>query len=106
MHNPQILQINTINADWCDKDIVMLHACFQLLTDFVEKEISQGIVDWEQDENTQKARIEINDLYVWWKQRANKEATGMLDPIWKKGQYENDNDMLVRLIKIRQYLWT
>jgi len=105
MHNPEILHIETINADWCDKDIVMLHACFQLLTDFIEKEVSKDAIDGEFDENVKNARKEMDELYKWWKQRIAKEAEGKLEPIYKEEQYENDNEMLIRLIKIRRHMW-
>ena len=105
MHNPNILHINTINADWCDKDIVMLHACFQLLTDFVEKEIAKDRTDWEYDENNKSARKEIDELYSWWKQRITEDEAGKVNPIGNEGQYETDNEMLIRLIKVRKYMW-
>jgi len=105
MHNPQNLHINTINGDWCDKDIVMLHGCFQLLANFVEKEIAKETVDWEYNEPTKNARKEMDELYHWWQQRINKEAEGEYDPILNTEQYETDNQMLIRLIEVRKYMW-
>jgi hypothetical protein len=64
------------------------------------------MIDWEHDDNTKSVKNEIDELYKWWKQRIIKEAEGKLDPIWKEGQYENDNKMPIRLINIRKYLWT
>ena len=36
------LKINTLPSvkeqSWCDRDTIMLHACFQILVDWVEKE--------------------------------------------------------------------
>ena len=84
----------------------MLHACFQLLTNFVEEEISKDIVDWEHDENHKSARKEIDELYIWWKERIAKDLEGKLDPVNDEIQYQNDNEMLVRLIKVRGYMWT
>ena len=34
----KILKINTLNKCWCDRDDLLLHAAFQILVDFVEKE--------------------------------------------------------------------
>lgn len=34
----KILKIHTLDKGWCDKDYIMLHAAFQILVDFVEKE--------------------------------------------------------------------
>lgn len=106
MHNPHILLIQTINADWCDKDIVLLHACFQLLTDFVEKEEPEVPTDWQFDEAHKNAKREIDELYAWWKDRVSKAEAGKLGPLWDESQYKNDNDMLMRLINVRRYLWT
>jgi len=106
VHNPETLHIKTLSGDWCDKDLVMLHACFQLLTDFVEQEKAKDIVDWTHNEETKSAGNEIDELYRWWKQRVLMETDDSIDPIWTEGVYENDNDMLTRLIKIRKFLWT
>lgn len=107
MHNPNTLHIDTINADWCDKDIVLLHACFQLFTDCIEKEDLNNMTDWTQDEKFASAKVEIDELYNWWKDRVKKENDGKPEGlILSEKQYEKDNEMLIRLIKIRKYLWT
>ena len=106
MHNPNTLHIETIKVDWCDKDIVLLHACFQLLTDCIEKENLNLTTDWTQDDQFSSAKLEIDELYNWWKDRSKKEIDGRLDPIWAENQYEKDDEMLIRLIRIRKYLWT
>lgn len=89
-----------------DKDLLMLHACFQLLTDCVEKENLFESRDWTYDSDNMNAKTEIEELYNWWKYRSKKEMNREIDPIWTDNQYEFDNGMLIRLIKVRQYLWT
>jgi hypothetical protein len=107
MKNPKKLRIKTLKCKWCDKDIVLLHACFQLLTDCVEKEkLINGIIDWNWDENHKKVKMEIEELYTWWKYRIKLDKKGKINPILNHDQYETDNEMLIRLIKIREYLWT
>ncbi len=106
MKNPEILNIKTLSGDWCDKDIIMLHACFQLLTDCIEDEkLFTGHVDWNHDEEHKKAKDELEFLYNWWIKRKNKDLEAEINDL-EKEQYEEDNEMLVRLIKVRQYLWT
>jgi hypothetical protein len=101
MKHPGKLKIKTLSADWCDKDVVMLHACFQLLTDCVEKEkLLDGNTNWNHSKATKKVKAEITALYKWWTKR--KEIENELEP----KQYEMDNKMLIRLIKIRKHLWT
>lgn len=106
MKNPEILNIKTLSGDWCDKDIIMLHACFQLLTDCIEDEkLFTGHVDWNNDEEHKKAKEELEFLYNWWIKRKNQDLEAEINDL-EKEQYEEDNKMLIRLIKVRQYLWT
>lgn len=105
MQNPDTLHIETLKGDWCDKDIVLLHACFQLLKDCVEKEnLVAGHTNWDYDEEHKNAKKEIEQLYNWWKGRSKIEAVKAINDLDKQ-QYNEDTEMLIRLIKIRQYLW-
>ena len=44
----------------------MLHAAFQLLTDFVERERPDRIVDYNHIEETRQRWTELQALYHWW----------------------------------------
>lgn len=73
----------------------MLHACFQILKDCVEKEH----VDTDGDYEYNKEFVdEVRFLYGWWEDRIGKETTDE--------QMEEDYLMLGRLLKIRTGLWT
>jgi hypothetical protein len=61
------LKIHTLGKGWYDRDELLLHAAFQLLTDFIEQEKPDKIVDWNADELHRKALKEIKSLYNWWK---------------------------------------
>lgn len=101
MEPANILKIESLPDSWRDKDIILLHACFQLLKNFIEKEkeiIEQ--IDWNHDEEIKHAKAEIDVLYKWWLERFDKENE--LD----EKQYEEDNQMLKRLIDVREYLWS
>jgi len=101
------LNISTLTDEWSDNDIVMLHACFQLLVDCIENEqLLNGHIDWTNDKLHLKAKKEIQELYAWWKERTKKELDDEIDPIWTEQQHEQDTEMLIRLIKIRGFLWT
>lgn len=106
MKNPETLHIDTINSDWCDKDIVLLHACFQLLTDCIEnEELLNGNTDWNYNAKFKAAKAEIEELNKWWGKRKLKINAGNTGEL-NDAQYEEDNKMLIRLIKTRKYLWT
>jgi hypothetical protein len=44
------INISTLNRKWHDTDEVLLHAAFQLLVNFVEKERPDKVTDWSSDE--------------------------------------------------------
>lgn len=107
MEKPQILKIDTLEDNWSDKDRVMLHACFQLLSNCVEQEnLLDGDIDWNHTEATKAAQKEIQLLYDWWQKRKSIDKQNAIDLVLDKKQYEEDDAMLIRLIKIRRYLWT
>jgi len=79
---------------WIDKDIIMLHACFQCLVDYIE--VEEGLVYLSY--SAHKGFIdEAKALYKWWQERLKVEDFDDM---------EKDTEMLLRLIKIRGGLWT
>ena len=81
----KILKIHTLQRGWCDKDHIMLHAAFQLLVDFVEKEEPGETIDWNADPDHRQAWKEIRALYKWWTEaRATRrdplDAEGLKHP--------------------------
>lgn len=106
MRNPGVLYISTLSGDWRDNDIVILHACFQLLSDCIENEkLLTGNTDWDYSDELKKIKTEIQSLYDWWSVRKNEDNGVMINDEERK-LYNKDNEMLIRLIKIREYLWT
>jgi hypothetical protein len=61
------INIATLSRKWHDTDEVLLHAAFQLIVDFVEKERPDKVTDWSSDEAHRQAWKEIKRLYRWWK---------------------------------------
>lgn len=94
------LKIATLCEGWRDADSLLLHACFQILVDFVEAEKAfECHVEWGDDEKHRLAKKEILELYSWWK--SYEEVS-----IPESGAYLKENRMLKRLIDIRWALWT
>lgn len=92
----RILKIDSLpnSKQWVDRDLIMLHACFQILQDCVEKEK----VDTHCDYQSHKDFVdEVRFLYNWWLNRKNDVDFD---------NNEEDNQMLNRLMKIRLWLWT
>jgi len=91
----RILKITTLppaKEAWIDRDMIMLHACFQLLADFVEKEDGLNHCNYEAHK---KDIDECKALYDWWK---NVYRIDM--------DYTIPQEYLERLVKIRYFLWT
>lgn len=92
------LKINSLppSKQWVDRDELMLHACFQILQDCVEKENVDTQCSYEEHKNIVD---EIRFLYNWWLERKKTIYNDKLDD-------NLDNEMLDRLMKIRSFLWT
>lgn len=88
-------------------------ACFKLLCDFVENQ--SHYIAWEADEPHAEAKKEIDYLYNWWKNERPKrqkevdqeyEKMSGLDGFdAKRKLYEEEDNNLIRLMKIRRFLW-
>ncbi len=63
------LKIHTLKSGWCDRDEILLHADFQILVDFVEREHPATVADWNHDAIHRRAWREISSLYRWWKKQ-------------------------------------
>ncbi|MDM8548936.1 hypothetical protein QUF72_02615 [Desulfobacterales bacterium HSG2] len=103
MEPANILKIKSLGDGWNDKDVVMFHACFQLLEDCIEEEkLLDGDIDWNHDEKTREAEKKLRDLYEWWKQRKKLEEIITNDD----QKYNEDTEKLTELVKLRHWLWT
>jgi hypothetical protein len=94
----RILKIESLvpkTERWIDRDEIMLHSCFQILKDCVEKER----VDTHCNYESHKEFVdEVRFLYEWWIKRMKR--------ITSDEQMKEDDLMLIRLMKIRGALWT
>ena len=79
---------------WLDRDMIMLHACFQILVDAVEQEEVDNHCDYQHHKDSVD---EVRFLYQWWKKRKDDDSIEC---------DKDDDEMLFRLMKIRGFLWT
>ena len=105
---------------WIDSDTVMLYSCFAALTRFVEEEEGLDSLFYQPiglekdielygdpDGELEKLRVErlhvaeeAKLLYNWWQGYQHNQGS-LFD-----GSHKIETDNLIRLIKIRDYLWT
>ena len=92
----RILKVYSLPSakEWIDRDHIMLHACFQILQDCVEKEQVDIHCNYESHKDFVD---EVRFLYQW---QLNRKKDISVD------NNEEDNEMLIRLMKIRLSLWT
>lgn len=100
-----VLNISSKENKWvrgyADVSDRMLYSCFSLLVNFVETSASG--VSWEWNEDLLKVEKEMNLLYKWWMKERPKRNW----EVSKHGQFEKeDSDNLIRLVNIREYLWS
>lgn len=117
---------------WLDRDHAMYLACFKLLTEFVELEdptVGQRTeADYRGDlDETEwlefhrpsiipqlEREVEVRALYDWWKTGRKQEwdacyaASNLKETKWDEFTRleEKDEEMLMRLMKVRRSLWT
>jgi hypothetical protein len=124
-------QCDTYRWGYSDPRERMLYACFNLLKELVERELSPiettisncekrvGECKDEDEKNILFDQLlyfkEINSLYEWWKdvrkvEYEEKEIMYDLDKNkWMEASQrfeEKEQEMFMRLAKIREYLWT
>lgn len=113
-----------------DKDNLLLHASFQILVDFMQKENPKSM-DWNSSRETKRAWREITRLYAWYTEERPQrpdiwevfyrkfededwdsiplelkvcvaKKQGELDREW----YKEDTQNLIALMRVRKHLWT
>jgi hypothetical protein len=85
---------------WCDRDHLLVETMFQILSDFVEKECVESIVDWyHEDAHTVKvngvevrAIDEMLALYNWWHLKYKKAYKEIEEGWWDKAFALEAND--------------
>lgn len=65
-HKHNRVHVRTLSPTWHDRGDLLPHAIFQILEDFVKKECSPGIVDWNADEEHIRLRKRMDELLDWW----------------------------------------
>ena len=102
-------------GSWHDIDQKMLYANMEMLVSYVEKEDALNFIVWDKTKEECHVKNEIIEIYNWWKDYPNKvkhveEALNDdNDRCWIEEDNELDREateMLIRLVKIRNYLWT
>lgn len=80
---------------WCDRVELLPHMMFEVLSQFIEKECSPGMVDWQKsghsvivDGKEVNVRDEMQDLYDWWHQIYNKEYPERMKQIYAESEHE------------------
>lgn len=98
----RVLKIQTLpctkDALWVDRDCVMLHACFELLVGWVERE---GGLTHANYETYREIIDELTALYCWWKNGRDEEDLSNIIENEKE-----DQSNLELLISHREFLWT
>lgn len=102
---------------WIDRDHALLLASFKILRDYVESEDPSAGARTDPEEDDPFAYVsalqleqerEVRALYDWWTvERPKHEAERIgMDFTVRARLDDEDDEMLMRLIKIRQCLWT
>jgi hypothetical protein len=91
-HKYTTIKPRYLDSTWHDRDMVLPHCIFEILSQFIEKECTPEIVEWYGEEGhkivvngTEKyVRDEMQELYDWWHQKYNKLYIEEEEKIWQK----------------------
>lgn len=120
--NTHVLDGGLEKGQWYDLTYRIPHCLFSELEKFIEKEKGLETHEWEktltvdstwgakpEDENYGKlthqalAAIEQQEIYEWWKANKDKKDVDFEN---EETYLKEEEEMLIRLIKIRNSLWT
>lgn len=129
-HHYNLIQPRYLGHTFQDRDTVLVHVMFEVLSQFIEQEQRPLRKDYPLDPNDPetleyyKIEKELEELYKWWHEYYNKELPIKLDELWNKydphyhvetyapiKQLDEESESqleekLIRLIQLRSSLWT
>ena len=90
-HRYGTIRCRRLPHTWSDRRTILLHASFQILTDFIDKECSPGHVEWygeyahqiEVGGVMENVMDEMKELYRWWNTVHEKEYPERCDELWE-----------------------
>ena len=107
-HQYNRIRIKSLSPGYYDPDIRMLHACFDLYTEwfrynvFEEKLMDRSTVD----EGNPGLWDEMMALYLWWTvKKPEFEVDNTTTLADMEAMEEQEDEMLMRLMKIRRHIW-
>ena len=73
---------------WCDRDTLLAHTMFEILSKFIEQECSPGHVEWYGEEghkiNNKYVRDEMQELYDWWHKDYIVDYPAREETLWEQ----------------------
>lgn len=65
-HRYSTVKSRYLSHTWVDKDKLLVHTMFEILSKYIEDEKPDQIIDWSSNETSAEAWEELNRLYEWW----------------------------------------
>jgi hypothetical protein len=94
------LSIKTLDhTHWVERDMLLMHACFQIIEDFHNTVDTSKLVSLP--EPVQRA---FSDTLSWWQKRKGLDLSHTLDYTEESPQEAEDNTILLNAINLRKYL--
>jgi len=99
-HRYNVIKIKTLSPGYYDPDVRMLHACFDLFAEWFRYNTieNEHMTKKSLEETNPGVWDEMVELYKWW-------SVYHVDPDWSMGGAEKEDEMMMRLMKIRRCIW-
>lgn len=100
------LEIKTLEADqYYDQDTILLHACFQVLDNFIRGEITERedlVNAWEEESRVDENERRLINLLHWWRVRRAVQQ----EVYDEHAMYLFETEKLIELMLSRKGMWT
>lgn len=115
-----LVRPKTLTLNYHDADTLILHSVMQILTDFYEDQIKTKRINWEATARYKDVYNQMEEIYYWWKDYNDIKKSLWDIPDLPEPEYSNyiheaqmkeskledqADEMLIKLMKIRQFLW-
>jgi len=114
-HRYTTVKPRKLGHTWSDKTHLIPHVLFEMLCDFVEKELRDGHVDWDAFPDQADARDRMETLYKWWTEEydewypwnLSEEELNDMNSFQEEEKYQKELlDKCKEIIDLSPYMWT
>ena len=103
-HRYTTIKPRKLDHTWCDRSHLLPHMMFEILCQFVERELCLPHVNWESDERHSNAKKEMLALHKWWTEEYDNLPDDTFEDDYRNIELLRQNCR--RIIDVSPFMWT